>query len=331
MFYHSCPVNIILRLDTRLVETLSAIFDGFHDALFAFFIELPTDFENDTQLIINNYKELIRIQDNDNRTMKLMSGAGGSVGSNGEGGIELAEQYEAKMAELKAANRRIQDLEQEVFDWKNQFLEKEKAVSEKEKAYEQLSNEFSEEKKRLEEEKKVLENEVSGMEEERANAAEELVRVQKDHDQALESMMIGLKKKEEQVSYLNGENASLEQTIQELKEQLQKNERTQSNRYIDLEDELGICQQELGATKNALQQSEKRYTTLSREYDIMEEELESAKKELAQLMTRPQSNPEADALRVELEHTRSIRVGLYACKGRGNVNEYMDEWMIDID
>ena len=298
------------RLDSRLVETLSALFDGFHDALFAFFIDLPTDFESDTQLIINNYKELIRIQDNDNRTMKLMGGAGGG----GEGGIELAEQYEAKTSELETAVRRIQDLEQEVFDWKNQFSEKEKAVREKEEAYEQLSSEFSEEKKRLEGEKAVLENEVNGMEEERVNAAEELARVQKEHEQAMESMMVALKKKEEQVSYVNSENASLEQVIQELKEQLQKTERTQSNRYIDLEDELGTCQQELGATKNALQQSEKRFTTLRREYDIMEDELESAKKELAQLMSRPQSNPEADALRMELEHMRSIRVGRERCE-----------------
>lgn len=295
------------------METLSALFDGFHDTLFAYFIELPTDFESDAQLIINNYKELIRIQDNDNRTMKLMGGAGGGAGGSGEGGIELAEQYEAKTAELETAARRIQDLEQEVFDWKNQFSEKEKAVREKEEAYEQLSSEFSEEKKRLEEEKAVLENEVNGLEEERVTTAEELAHMQKEHEQAMESMMIALKKKEEQVSYVNSENASLEQVIQELKEQLHKNERTQSNRFIDLEDELGTCQQELGATKNALQQSEKRFTTLRREYDIMEEELESAKKELAQLVSRPQSNPEADALRMELEHMRSIRVGRERC------------------
>ena len=295
-------------MDSRLVEILSALFDEFHDTLFAFFINLPTDFESDTQLLINNYKELIRIQDNDNRTMKLMGGSGNSTGGSGEGGIELAEQYEAKMAELKTAAHRIQDLEQEVFDWKNQCSEKEKVVRAKEEAYEQLSHEFGEEKKRLEEEKAVLENEVNGMEEERVNTVEELDRVRREHEQAMESMMIALKKKEEQVSYVNSENASLEQVIQELRMQLQKNEQTQSSRYTDLEDELGTCQQDLGRTKNALQQSEKQFATLRREYDILEEELESAKKELTQLVSRPKSNPEADALRQELEHMRSIRV-----------------------
>ena len=178
-------------MDSTFVNKVSALFTRFHDTLFSYYIELPTDYEGDSQMVIDSYKELIRIQDQDCRTMKLVGGK--------EEGIELAEQYEVKAAELETATHRIQDLEQEIYDWKNRFSVKEKSLREKEEAYEQLEYCAADEKSKIEEEKKQLEDQVKKLEEEKESMKMSLEDHKNEHASEVETMMISLTKKEEQV------------------------------------------------------------------------------------------------------------------------------------
>ena len=171
---------MLRSLDSRVLEIISGVFDRFHTTLFSFYVNLPTEFESDSQMVIDNYKELIRVQDQDYRTMKLMGGDGAS--------IELAEQYETKMGELEQANRRLQDLEQEVFDWKNRFSTKEQALREKDEAYEQLEYCAGEEKKTLQQEKEALEKRVSELENEQQAMSETMEREQASHKEESGSM-----------------------------------------------------------------------------------------------------------------------------------------------
>ena len=289
------------RMDSTFVNMVSALFTRFHDTLFSYYIELPTDYEGDSQMVIDSYKELIRIQDQDCRTMKLVGGK--------EEGIELAEQYEVKAAELETATHRIQDLEQEIYDWKNRFSVKEKSLREKEEAYEQLEYCAADEKSKIEEEKKQLEDQVKKLEEEKESMKMSLEDHKNEHASEVETMMISLTKKEEQVRTLDETIAHLESTIQELQAELQKKQKVYQEELAEMEEELGKCRQELGSSQNALQQSEKRVSVLKQDYQIVEEELEEAKRELAQRASNQRSSNEMASLRAELERVRINRVG----------------------
>ena len=292
---------MLRSLDSRVLEIISGVFDRFHTTLFSFYVNLPTEFESDSQMVIDNYKELIRVQDQDYRTMKLMGGDGAS--------IELAEQYETKMGELEQANRRLQDLEQEVFDWKNRFSTKEQALREKDEAYEQLEYCAGEEKKSFQQEKETLEKRVSELENEQQAMSETMEREQASHKEEMTSMMASLKKKEDAIHVMDGSVADLEAVIQELRAELQKNQTSYREHCAELEEQLAHYKQELGTTQSALQQSEKRVSVLKSDYSVVEEELESAKQELTQLTSRQRNKEEIASLRAELDRVRTNRVG----------------------
>ena len=111
-------------------------------------------FDDDSQMVINSYKELIRVQDQDLRTIKLATSSGQGAG------IELIEEYEVKTKELEASGKRIQDLEQEVYDWKQRFSAKEEALREKDQSYEQLESVSQNEKEMLKKENSSLEEQI---------------------------------------------------------------------------------------------------------------------------------------------------------------------------
>ena len=46
-------------MDSTFVNMVSALFTRFHDTLFSYYIELPTDYEGDSQMVIDSYKELL--------------------------------------------------------------------------------------------------------------------------------------------------------------------------------------------------------------------------------------------------------------------------------
>ena len=297
-----CSRNVRDRMDSTFVTLVSSVFTRFHDTLFSYYIELPIDYEGDPQMVINSYKELIRIQDQDSHTMKLVGGK--------EEGIELAEQYEVKAAELETAAHRIQDLEQEVYDWKNRFSVKEKALREKEEAYEQLEYCSANAKAKMEEEMKAVEDQMKKLEEEKESMRVSLEDHKNEHAAEVETMMISLTKKEEQVRTLDETIAHLESTIQELQGELQMKQRLHKEELEEMEEELGKCRLELGSSQNALQQSEKRVSVLQQDYRIVEEELEEAKHELAQRASNQRSSSEMASLQAELERVRVNRVGL---------------------
>ena len=91
-----------------MINLMESVYHFFKDTLFSFFIGISPMFDDDSQMVINSYKELIRVQDQDLRTIKLATSSGQGAG------IELIEEYEVKTKELEASGKRIQDLEQEV-------------------------------------------------------------------------------------------------------------------------------------------------------------------------------------------------------------------------
>ena len=183
-------------IDMPFVVLLESVYHRFKNALFDFYLALPPSGDEDTALVINNYKELIRIQDADQRMLKMVNAS-----SSGEG-IEQIEEFANKEKEVEAMKNTITDLEQQVFDWKQHFSEKEELLRAKEQSHEQKKSAA------LLGEKETLEETLSQQKEE--------------HEQEMSTLMLSFNKKEEQIRQADEANGHLENYIKELRAELQR-------------------------------------------------------------------------------------------------------------
>ena len=108
-------------MDRPFVELMERVYHRFKNALFDYYLGSAPAGDEETALVINNYKELIRIQDADQRLLQLVQMAAGGAG------IEQVEEFASKDKELEALAKKVTELEQDVFDWKGRFSEKEEA------------------------------------------------------------------------------------------------------------------------------------------------------------------------------------------------------------
>ena len=192
-------------MDRPFVELMERVYHRFKNALFDYYLGSAPAGDEETALVINNYKELIRIQDADQRMLKLVNAS-----SSGEG-IEQIEEFANKEKEVEAMKNTITDLEQQVFDWKQHFSEKEELLRAKEQSHEQLEFELGEEQKKsaaLLGEKETLEETLSQQKEE--------------HEQEMSTLMLSFNKKEEQIRQADEANGHLENYIKELRAELQR-------------------------------------------------------------------------------------------------------------
>ena len=109
-------------VDRPFVELMERVYHRFKNALFDYYLGSAPAGDEETALVINNYKELIRIQDADQRLLQLVQMAAGGAG------IEQVEEFASKDKELEALAKKVTELEQDVFDWKGRFSEKEEAL-----------------------------------------------------------------------------------------------------------------------------------------------------------------------------------------------------------
>lgn len=202
-----------------MIDLMESVYHRFKDTLFSFFIGLNPMFDDDSQIVINSYKELIRVQDQDLRTIKLAT-------SNNQGaGIELVEEYESMTKKLEASGKQIQNLEQEVYDWKQRFSSKEEALREKEQSYEQLEYTSQMEKEAFEKEKETLNGQIEQLGKEKEELEEIAEQNRDTHEQEMSAMMVSLEKKENQIRTLDSTITSYENVIQELRQELQRSSR----------------------------------------------------------------------------------------------------------
>lgn len=120
-------------MDRPFVELMERVYHRFKNALFDYYLGSAPAADEETALVINNYKELIRIQDADQRLLQLVQMAAGGAG------IEQVEEFASKDKELEALAKKVTELEQDVFDWKGRFSEKEEALRARDQAFEQVS------------------------------------------------------------------------------------------------------------------------------------------------------------------------------------------------
>lgn len=199
-----------------MINLMESVYHFFKDTLFSFFIGISPMFDDDSQMVINSYKELIRVQDQDLRTIKLATSSGQGAG------IELIEEYEVKTKELEASGKRIQDLEQEVYDWKQRFSAKEEALREKDQSYEQLEYVSQNEKEMLKKENSSLEEQIRFLNEEKTMLEAAAEQSKEKHEQEMDAMMVSLEKKENQIRLLDSTVTNYDNVILELRQELQR-------------------------------------------------------------------------------------------------------------
>ena len=180
-------------MDRPFVELMERVYHRFKNALFDYYLGSAPAADEETALVINNYKELIRIQDADQRLLQLVQMAAGGAG------IEQVEEFASKDKELEALAKKVTELEQDVFDWKGRFSEKEEALRTRDQAFEQV------------------EYELAAKEEKEAET----------HEQEMSGMLQSLNKKEEQLRELNESADHLEAVIRELRAELQRSGRSE--------------------------------------------------------------------------------------------------------
>ena len=65
-------------VDRPFVELMERVYHRFKNALFDYYLGSAPAADEETALVINNYKELIRIQDADQRLLQLVQMAAGA-------------------------------------------------------------------------------------------------------------------------------------------------------------------------------------------------------------------------------------------------------------
>ena len=165
-------------------------------------------------MVLENYKQLIRIQDEQLQTFDLLK-------KGGNAGIEMIEDVKKKDELIEEMKKKEVTLEQEVFDWKERFSKKEIACREKEQECEQFEYSLQTLQVTANEEKKQYEEEIEGLKKELEIKANEYQQYTQDREQESSSMMIALNKKQDQITFLNETMKEYENTIDELRKDLQ--------------------------------------------------------------------------------------------------------------
>ena len=165
-------------------------------------------------MVLENYKQLIRIQDEQLQTFDLLK-KGGSAG------IEMIEDVKKKDELIEEMKKKEVSLEQEVFDWKERFSKKETACREKEQECEQFEYSLQTLQVTANEEKKQFEEEIEGLKKELEVKENEYQQYSQEKEQEAASMMIALNKKQDQITFLNETMKEYETTIDELRKDLQ--------------------------------------------------------------------------------------------------------------
>lgn len=198
------------RVDCPFVELLERVNHRFKNGLFDYYLGLEPVADEETALVINNYKELIRIQDADQRMLQLVKMAASGTG------IEQVEEFASKDKEVEALTKKVGELEQDVFDWKGRFSEKEELLRARDQAFEQVEYELEEARRQH-----------AAAEEERAKLAAAEEKEAEKHEQEMSGMLQSLNKKEEQLRELNESADHLEAVIKELRGELQRSSRAE--------------------------------------------------------------------------------------------------------
>ena len=132
----------------------------------------------------------------------------------GGAGIEQVEEFASKDKELEALAKKVTELEQDVFDWKGRFSEKEEALRARDQAFEQVEYELEEAR-----------HQHAAAEAARAELAAKEEKEAETHEQEMSGMLQSLNKKEEQLRELNESADHLEAVIRELRTELQRSGR----------------------------------------------------------------------------------------------------------
>lgn len=201
------------RFNITTIRVFHSIFQEFKQNLFQYYLNYTSNNEEMT-MVLENYKQLIRIQDEQLQTFDLLK-------KGGNAGIEMIEDVKKKDELIEEMKKKEVTLEQEVFDWKERFSKKEIACREKEQECEQFEYSLQTLQVTANEEKKQYEEEIEGLKKELEIKANEYQQYTQDREQESSSMMIALNKKQDQITFLNETMKEYENTIDELRKDLQ--------------------------------------------------------------------------------------------------------------
>lgn len=165
-------------------------------------------------MVLENYKQLIRIQDEQLQTFDLLK-------KGGNAGIEMIEEMKKKDELIEEMKKKGVTLEQEVFDWKERFSKKEVSCREKEQECEQFEYSLKTLQVTANEEKKKYEEEIEELKKELEIKEEEYKKHTEEKEQESSSMLIALNKKQDQITLLDETMKEYENTIDELRKDLQ--------------------------------------------------------------------------------------------------------------
>lgn len=208
-----CNVNVMFSFDLTTIVAFNKVFQSFKSTLFGFYLDfvVPTD---ETQVILDNYKQLIRIQDSQLQTFNLLK-------KGGDSGIEVIEEMKKKDELIEEMKKKEISLEQDVFDWKERFSKKEEDVRLKEQECEQHEYSLKILQESSQKEKETLEQTIHDLQQSLQTNKEEYesYRTEKEHE--VNSFMVSLNKKQEQINMLDEVTKDYETTINELRSELQ--------------------------------------------------------------------------------------------------------------
>lgn len=168
----------------------------------------------ETQLVIDNYKQLIRIQDNQLQTFDLLKKGGNS-------GIEVVEELKTKDQEIEDLKKKQISLEQDVFDWKERFSQKEETLRSKEQECEQLEYSLNALQNSTSEEKTQYENSIVELRDELEKKENEFKEYREEKENEMNTFLVNLNKKQEQINMLDDASNEYERTISELRQEIQ--------------------------------------------------------------------------------------------------------------
>lgn len=172
---------------------------------------VPTE---EIQVILDNYKQLIRIQDSQIQTFDLLK-------KGGDSGIEVIEELKKKDDLIEELKKKEISLEQDVFDWKERFSKKEHMLREKEQECEQFDYSLRDLQEATQKEKESFEQKIQELQESLQTSKDAFETYRNEKEQETSSFMISLNKKQEQINMLDDMTKDYETTITELRSELQ--------------------------------------------------------------------------------------------------------------
>ena len=179
----------------------------------------------ETQQVVDNYKQLIRMQDEQLQTFDLLR-------KGGDSGIEVIEEMKKSQELVESLKKKQESLEQDVYDWKERFSEKEKRLREKEQECEQLNNSLQDLHDMAKKEEEEKEEIIQELESQIQATSEAFSQYREEKENEMNTYLISLTKKQEQIDLLNDATKDYEVTIAELKSDLQNSTFLSFNNHI---------------------------------------------------------------------------------------------------